>query len=134
MRSVTSFSDLVPAEQRAYDAFIEGTNVEGGLDGYRRLLEVVCTALDADHGLAGVQILRDLVQAKEGPKAHETRFLVWSQQHEAWWLPEGDGFTVSRSPAGVFTSEELEIYHLQGVGRSGQGEPVDCDVLVLVEE
>ena len=58
----TKFSDLTPAERAGFQAFIRATNDVGGVEGYRRLLEVVVRGIVADHGEAQtVQILKDLI-------------------------------------------------------------------------
>ena len=131
MKKLTTYSDLAPAEQRAFDSFIEGTNVEGDVDGYRRLLEVVCRQFVADHGGWAIQVFRDLL-----PPADSSKYLIWSGSHNAWWKPEGQaGYTTDRALAGVYAVEDLRRFRLDGTDNlDHQGRPTRCDVLVQAKD
>lgn len=124
----TRFKDLHPAEQNAFDVFIAGTNIAGGMDGYRRLLDVVLRQMVADHGGAAVQYVQGLF-----PK-DQNKFLIWSGSHEAWWKAYGMGYTTDRDEAGIYTSEDLARYQLDGTSNLRRGKPTTCDVLVPVED
>lgn len=54
-------------------------------------------------------------------------FMIWSQRHEAWWKPEGAGYTKKKSEAGLFTIQEALRQNLDGV--SGDI-PRSADMLV----
>jgi hypothetical protein len=53
------------------------------------------------------------------------RFLIWSEEHGAWWLPGGAGYTTSIREAGRYMLEQaLEIVVLanRGVEQPGFNE------------
>lgn len=40
----------------------------------------------------------------------QERWLIWSIEHDAWWMPNSRGYTKSRKGAGRYTFEEaIEI-------------------------
>jgi hypothetical protein len=36
-------------------------------------------------------------------------WLIWSNEHHAWWEPNKRGYTVNRSRAGRYTRESAEL-------------------------
>lgn len=39
---------------------------------------------------------------------NDKKWLVWSNEHKAWWGNNGSGYTHSRKNAGRYTQEEAE--------------------------
>lgn len=35
-------------------------------------------------------------------------WLIWSNEHDAWWKPNSSGYTVKREQAGLYTTKEAE--------------------------
>lgn len=127
----TKYRDLKPVEQLAIDTFIDATNFEGGVYGYRRLLEVVFHQIVADHGNAGVQVFMGLVS----PSRSASVFVIWSWKEKRWWKSDGEGYTTDWNEAGKFTLEDLDGLSLDGTAHLDlQGWPTQCDVLIPVEK
>jgi hypothetical protein len=60
------------------------------------------------HGLksASLSALKGAIKAGKSLKAWEGKqVLIWSDEHNAWWRPEGHGYTTFRQHAGVYTFE-----------------------------
>ena len=55
-------------------------------------------------------------------------FLIWSQDHKAWWKADGMGYTKLRSEAGRYTYEQLQRQRLDG---ANSDVPRHADVLVV---
>jgi hypothetical protein len=36
------------------------------------------------------------------------RWLIWSNEHRAWWRPAGHGYTTATHQAGMFSRDEAE--------------------------
>lgn len=75
-------------------------------------LETHQTQLDMDGVMIGVSrqaldiVLEALARADlEAGKAEEM-YLVWSNEHRAWWRPNSQGYAKSIEDAGVYTREE----------------------------
>ena len=66
-------------------------------------------------------------------------YLIWSNEHRAWWNPNSSGYTTSSSAAGRYTRDEaLKICFSSRDGWSGDGNPDEiplreADVLELDE-
>jgi len=48
-------------------------------------------------------------------------YLVWSNQHRAWWRPESRGYTTDIRGAGWYTRDEA--ISISGQARDGWGDP-----------
>lgn len=66
----------------------------------------------------------------------EERYLVWSNEHRAWWRPNAQGYTISLEKAGRYTRDEA-IRH--SIGRDQEpGQPLpeipvrESDVLACI--
>lgn len=53
---------------------------------------------------------------------NEDIYLVWSNEHRAWWRPRAQGYTVHLEAAGRFSREEA-IKHSRG-GDQYRGQPL----------
>lgn len=38
------------------------------------------------------------------------KWLIWSNEHEAWWKPNGNGYTNDRSLAGLYSLSDAIMY------------------------
>ena len=58
----------------------------------------------------------------QNKKANESKplFLIWSNQHGAWWRPNSQGYTGFAKSAGLYTLDEAKSISWQG--RDGWGE------------
>lgn len=50
----------------------------------------------------------------------EAMFLIWSNQHRAWWRPNSRGYTTFAKAAGIYTFEQARGMSWQG--RAGWAE------------
>lgn len=37
---------------------------------------------------------------------HQTYWLIWSFEHQAWWMPRQSGYTTYRESAGIYLFDE----------------------------
>lgn len=52
-------------------------------------------------------------------KNHHLKFLIWSMEHNAWWMPNERGYTPSREEAGRYSFEEAcKIVKAANIGLS----------------
>jgi len=56
-------------------------------------------------------------------------WLIWSNEHKAWWGPRKNGYTRTRDDAGYYTFEEaLQIVREANMHRSPDQEPYEAMV------
>lgn len=53
------------------------------------------------------------------------RFLIWSEEHGAWWAPDRRGYTMSLKRAGTYTEDEA-----RAISTSANGGGTFCEVPV----
>lgn len=58
---------------------------------------------------------------REAACGHED-FLIWSNEHGAWWAPGSKGYTRDATSAGVYLRDEAEDI-CRGAGRDQRGRP-----------
>lgn len=67
------------------------------------------------------------------------RYLVWSNEHRAWWAPECRGYTRNIDKAGRYDrAKALDIASTRGGGWPGDGNPYEImvpesDAVAMVE-
>lgn len=54
-----------------------------------------------------------------------TKWLIWSLEHEAWWMPNCDGYTVFRKRAGIYSYEEA-VAIVNGANQSNSDRPYEA--------
>lgn len=60
----------------------------------------------------------------------EERYLVWSNEHRAWWAPEERGYTRSVDRAGRYSRERaISIAGVRGGGWPTEGNPYEIAIL-----
>lgn len=56
----------------------------------------------------------------------EQAWLIWSNEHKAWWAPDSVGYTKSRKAAGRYTrGEALNICSDANCGLGNEDEPYE---------
>lgn len=59
-----------------------------------------------------------------------TKWLIWSIEHDAWWKPDHNGYTVHRKRAGKYSYEEaIKIVHSANLYRNDNASPNEAMVL-----
>lgn len=63
-------------------------------------------------------------------KIENEEFLVWSNQHRAWWRPKSAGYTTDIRGAGLYSRKEA--IEISGQSRDGWGNPADlpCELAI----
>ena len=58
-------------------------------------------------------------------------YLIWSNEHRAWWRPKGDGYTRDLKAAGIYSrAEALDICKSSRDGWGAREIPAEIPVLL----
>lgn len=67
--------------------------------------------------------MREALTAALSDQVVAEPYLVWSNQHRAWWRPNSCGYTIDVRAAGHYSREEA--ISISGQSRDGWGKPTD---------
>ena len=99
--------------EKQYKAFValrkfinEADDVVSSLPGRQ---DIKTAAIDLRNA-ARLILLKTLNEYEELREAYlagkEKEWLIWSEEHDAWWRPDHSGYTVHRESAGLYTFAE----------------------------
>lgn len=61
--------------------------------------------------------------------------LIWSNEHERWWMPNGNGYTKDKREAGLYSlGQALEILDKANWDRSPEAKPNETLVPAVWKE
>lgn len=58
------------------------------------------------HSNKNIKVAAVKVRVSARPKVEPGKWLVWSNEHRAWWRAKSQGYTVHRTAAGLYTRDE----------------------------
>lgn len=104
------------------------------MDKHEKLLQFVDEAIeDLDNHACGVSA-SGLVQVRQALQPLPDKWLIWSNEHAAWWRPASCGYTHSIEDAGRYTLKEAKAICQSGMMRNEFGRSVPKEILTPAPE
>ena len=81
------------------------------------------------HSLALVGTIVGPAVPTDSTRKERMKYLIWSNEHEAWWKPVGHGYTINRGDAGYYDLEQaIDICTNANVHLNDTQRPYECIV------
>lgn len=90
--------------------------------------------MHSDHGVGEEKVMCMLGEEIEVPTpAGFGEWLIWSNEHNAWWAPKNNGYVRSRAKAGRYSFEEASMI-VEGANRHRDDDAVPNEAMILDEQ